>query len=66
MWRLNIGEGSNDPYLFSTNNFAGRQTWVFNLEAGTSEERAKFEEARKNLYKNRRQVRANSDLLWRM
>ena len=66
MWRLNIGEGSNDPYLFSTNNFVGRQTWVFNPEAGTLEERAKVEEARKNLYKNRCQVRASSDLLWRM
>nr|WNF87682.1 multifunctional triterpene synthase [Castanea crenata] len=66
MWRLKIGEGSNDPYLFSTNNFAGRQTWVFEPEAGTPEERAEVEEARQNFYKNRRQVRASSDLLWRM
>ncbi|KAK4588761.1 hypothetical protein RGQ29_019674 [Quercus rubra] len=66
MWRLKIGEGSNDPYLFSTNNFAGRQTWVFDPEAGTPEERAEVEEARQNFYKNRRQVRASSDLLWRM
>ncbi|KAM3701141.1 hypothetical protein ACJW31_05G150500 [Castanea mollissima] len=66
MWRLKIGEGSNDPYLFSTNNFAGRQTWVFDPEAGTPEERAEVEEARQNFFKNRRQVRASSDLLWRM
>ncbi|XP_075664226.1 beta-amyrin synthase-like isoform X3 [Castanea sativa] len=66
MWRLKIGEGSNDPYLLSTNNFAGRQTWVFDPEAGTPEERAEVEEARQNFYKNRRQVRASSDLLWRM
>ncbi|XP_065619337.1 beta-amyrin synthase isoform X2 [Quercus suber] len=66
MWRLKIGEGSNDPYLFSTNNFAGRQTWVFDPEAGTPEERAEVEEARQNFYKNRRQVRASSDLIWRM
>ncbi|XP_050285981.1 beta-amyrin synthase-like [Quercus robur] len=66
MWRLKIGEGSNDPYLFSTNNFTGRQTWVFDPEAGTPEERAEVEEARQNFYKNRRQVRASSDLLWRM
>ncbi|KAK4588774.1 hypothetical protein RGQ29_019684 [Quercus rubra] len=66
MWRLKIGEGSNDPYLFSTNNFAGRQTWVFDPEAGTPEERAEVEEARQNFYKNRRHVRASSDLIWRM
>nr|POF00245.1 beta-amyrin synthase 1 [Quercus suber] len=66
MWRLKIGEGSNEPYLFSTNNFAGRQTWVFDPEAGTPEERAEVEEARQNFYKNRRQVRASGDLLWRM
>ncbi|XP_065631088.1 beta-amyrin synthase [Quercus suber] len=66
MWRLKIGEGSNDPYLFSTNNFTGRQTWVFDPEAGTPEERAEVEEARQNFYKNRHQVKASSDLLWRM
>ncbi|XP_030971196.1 beta-amyrin synthase-like isoform X3 [Quercus lobata] len=66
MWRLKIGEGSNDPYLFSTNNFTGRQTWVFDPEAGTPEERAEVEEARQNFYKNRHQIKASSDLLWRM
>ncbi|KAK7824326.1 beta-amyrin synthase [Quercus suber] len=66
MWRLKIGEGSNDPCLFSTNNFTGRQTWVFDPEAGTPEERAEVEEARQNFYKNRHQVKASSDLLWRM
>jgi hypothetical protein len=66
MWRLKIGEGRDDPYLFSTNNFVGRQTWEFDPEAGTPEERAEVEEARQNFTKNRRQVRANADLLWRM
>ena len=56
MWRLKIGEGSKDPYLFSTNNFTGRQTWAFDPEAGTPEERAVVEEARQNFYKNRHQV----------
>ncbi|KAL4629217.1 hypothetical protein ACB092_05G292300 [Castanea dentata] len=66
MWKLKIGEGKNDPYLFSTNNFAGRQTWEFDPEAGTPEERAEVEEARQNFHKNRRQFPACGDLLWLM
>ncbi|KAK7825983.1 beta-amyrin synthase [Quercus suber] len=66
MWKLKIGEGKNDPYLFSTNNFAGRQTWEFDPEAGTPEERAEVEEARQNFHKNRRIFPACGDLLWRM
>lgn len=66
MWKLKIGEGKNDPYLFSTNNFAGRQTWEFDPEGGTPEERAEVEEARQNFHKNRRQFPACGDLLWRM
>ncbi|KAM3749858.1 hypothetical protein ACB098_05G217500 [Castanea mollissima] len=63
MWKLKIGEGKNDPYLFSTNNFAGRQTWEFDPEAGTPEERAEVEEARQNFHNNRRQFPACGDLL---
>ncbi|XVF86363.1 hypothetical protein PTKIN_Ptkin18bG0033700 [Pterospermum kingtungense] len=66
MWRLKIAEGANDPYLFSTNNFLGRQTWEFDPNAGTPGERAKVEEARQNYYKNRSHVKASTDLLWQM
>ncbi|KAK8546928.1 hypothetical protein V6N13_093966 [Hibiscus sabdariffa] len=66
MWRLKIGEGGNNPYLFSTNNFLGRQTWEFHPNAGTPEERAEVEEARINFYNNRFKVQASSDLLWQM
>jgi len=65
MWKLKIGEGKNDPYLFSTNNFVGRQTWEYDPEAGSEEERAQVEEARKNFYDNRFKVKPCGDLLWR-
>ncbi|XP_038698932.1 beta-amyrin synthase-like [Tripterygium wilfordii] len=66
MWRLKIAEGGNEPYLYSTNNYEGRQIWEFDSEAGTSEERAEVEAARENFYKTRNQVRSCADLLWRM
>nr|UAK14939.1 oxidosqualene synthase 5 [Iberis amara] len=67
MWKLKIGEGNEkDPYLFSSNNFVGRQTWEFDSEAGTPEERAVVEEARRNFLLNRSHVKGCSDLLWRM
>ncbi|XP_057456793.1 beta-amyrin synthase-like [Lotus japonicus] len=65
MWRLKIGEGGNDPYLFSTNNFVGRQTWEFVPDAGSPEEHAQVEAARHNFFNNRFHVKACSDLLWR-
>ncbi|KAJ0074529.1 hypothetical protein Patl1_37603 [Pistacia atlantica] len=64
MWRLKVSEGGKDPYIFSTNNFAGRQTWEFDPEAGSSEERSEVEEARKNFHKNRFKTKPCSDLLW--
>lgn len=66
MWKLKIAEGQNDPYLFSTNNFVGRQTWEFDPEAGTPEERAEVEAARLSFYQNRYQVKPSADLLYRM
>ncbi|GMJ14287.1 beta-amyrin synthase [Hibiscus trionum] len=66
MWRLKMGEGRNNPYTFSTNNYLGRQTWEFDPNAGTPEERAEVEEARVNFYNNRFEVQPSSDLLWQM
>ncbi|CAF1926178.1 hypothetical protein HID58_065063 [Brassica napus] len=68
MWRLKIGEGrgKDDPYLKSTNSFAGRQIWEFDPHAGTSEERAAVEETRRSFHDSRHQVKACNDLLWRM
>ncbi|KAL6335586.1 hypothetical protein AAG906_030716 [Vitis piasezkii] len=36
------GDGGNDPYIYNTNNFVGRQIWEFDADYGTPEERAKF------------------------
>ena len=66
MWRLKVADGGNNPYIYSTNNFVGRQTWEFDPDNGTSEERAEIQAARENFWKNRYQVPASSDLLWRM
>ncbi|XP_058004353.1 lupeol synthase-like [Hevea brasiliensis] len=64
MWRLKIAEGSKSPYIYSTNNFLGRQTWEFDPDAGTPEERVEVEDARQNFWKNRFHVKSSSDLLW--
>ncbi|KAK4851917.1 hypothetical protein QYF36_019428 [Acer negundo] len=67
MWKLKIAEGANgNPYLYSTNNFIGRQTWKFDPNAGTPDERAEVEAARQNFFENRFEVKPISDLLWRM
>ncbi|XP_034695887.1 beta-amyrin synthase-like [Vitis riparia] len=66
MWRLKVADGGNDPYIYTTNNFVGRQIWEFDPDCGTPEERAEVEAARENFWKNRFQVKPSSDLLWRM
>ncbi|XP_038716830.1 beta-amyrin synthase-like [Tripterygium wilfordii] len=66
MWKLKIAEGETTPYLYSTNNFVGRQTWEFDPHAGTPDERAAVEEARENFFRNRGHVKPSSDLLWQM
>ncbi|RVX13520.1 Germanicol synthase [Vitis vinifera] len=35
MWRLKVADGGNDPYIYSTNNFVGRQIWEFDADYGT-------------------------------
>ncbi|GFY80639.1 camelliol C synthase 1 [Actinidia rufa] len=60
MWKLKVAEG-NGPYLYSTNNYAGRQIWEFDPEAGTPEERAAVEEARED-YKKLKKENSHIDL----
>ncbi|KAI4332357.1 hypothetical protein L6164_017274 [Bauhinia variegata] len=66
MWKLKIAQGSNNPYLVSSRDFVGRQTWEFDADAKNPEELAQVEAARQNYHENRHQVRVSSDLLWRM
>ncbi|PON60963.1 Squalene cyclase, N-terminal [Parasponia andersonii] len=66
MWKIKYGTGAEDPYLFSTNNFMGRQIFEFDPNAGTPEERAQVEEARQNFYRNRYKVKPCSDHIWRL
>ncbi|KAK4849425.1 hypothetical protein QYF36_024634 [Acer negundo] len=66
MWRLKIAESGNNPYIYSTNNYVGRQIWEFDPHANNPEELADVEEARQNFNKNRHQVKPSSDLLWRL
>ncbi|KAK0601565.1 hypothetical protein LWI29_025365 [Acer saccharum] len=67
MWKLKTAEGANgNPYLYSTNNFVGRQTWKFDPNAGAPDERAEVEAARQNFFENRFEVKPSGDLLWRM
>ncbi|KAH1208533.1 Beta-amyrin synthase [Glycine max] len=65
MWRLKIGDGGKNPYIFSTNNFLGRETWEFDPETSTIEERTQVKAACENFYKNRFKTRACGDRLWR-
>lgn len=53
MWKLKIAEG-HGPYLYSTNNFVGRQIWEYDPNAGTPEELEEFQKARDQFANNRK------------
>ncbi|XP_059665419.1 dammarenediol II synthase-like [Cornus florida] len=68
MWKLKVAEG-HGPWLYSTNNFVGRQIWEFDPEAGTPEERAQVEKARDDYRRNRinrSRAKPCGDVLMRM
>ncbi|KAM6586390.1 hypothetical protein CsatA_008995 [Cannabis sativa] len=70
MWKIKFGRNSSkekeEEYLFSTNNFLGRQTFEFDPNAGTPEERAQIQQARHNFYTNRYNVKSSSDHISRL
>nr|GMD08197.1 dammarenediol II synthase-like [Ipomoea batatas] len=52
MWKLKIAEGGG-PYIYSTNNYVGRQIWEYDPNAGTPEEREAVEKVREEFRTNR-------------
>ncbi|KAL4388780.1 hypothetical protein GQ457_09G003800 [Hibiscus cannabinus] len=64
MWKLEIAEG-HGPWLFSTNNFIGRQIWRFHNEASptSDEKQAGIEAFRRDFSLNRHRVKPSSDTL---
>nr|GMD09713.1 dammarenediol II synthase-like [Ipomoea batatas] len=66
MWKLKVAEGGG-PYMYTTNNYVGRQTWDYDANAGTTEEREALENSRREFRKNREKgSRACGDLIMRM
>nr|QZP11051.1 oxidosqualene cyclase 6 [Euphorbia tirucalli] len=62
MWKLEVADGSENPLLFTTNNFVGRQIWKFHPHVGSTAELQQIQTARENFSRNRFQVKASSDL----
>ncbi|XP_039065044.1 beta-amyrin synthase-like [Hibiscus syriacus] len=64
MWKLEIAEG-NGPWLFSTNNFNGRQIWRFDNQSSpkSDEKQAGIEKLRQNFSVHRHRVKPSSDAL---
>lgn len=66
MWRLKIATKGDDPYLYSMNNFVGRQIWEFDPNYGTHEELAEVEKERRRYYENRFNIQPCGDALLRL
>ncbi|CAO2176096.1 unnamed protein product [Urochloa humidicola] len=64
MWKLKIAEGG--PWIKSGNNNIGRETWEFDQNFGSNEEKEAIDSAREEFQKNRFQMRHSSDILARM
>ncbi|XP_010245752.1 PREDICTED: taraxerol synthase-like [Nelumbo nucifera] len=65
MWRLKIAQGGG-PFIYSTNNYIGRQIWEFDPNYGTPEEIAQVEQARQEFWNNRFKVKPGGDVLLRL
>lgn len=66
MWRLKIAEG-NGPYLYSTNNYVGRQIWEYDPNADGTEQSEEYEKAREQFREQRKKgFHSCADLFMRL
>ena len=65
MLKLKVAEGQG-PWLYSLNNFSGRQIWKFGPQAGTPQELEEVREVQETFTKNQFSYKPNGDLLMRM
>lgn len=66
MWKLKIAQG-NGPYLYSTNDFVGRQIWEYDPNGGTVQECQEYEKARQEFLKYREKgIHGCGDLFMRI
>ncbi|KAL4433229.1 hypothetical protein ABPG77_003277 [Micractinium sp. CCAP 211/92] len=67
MWKFTTAwDSDKHPLLHSLNGNVGRQVWVWDPQAGTSEERAKVEELRAKFAENRLNQKHSADELLRL
>lgn len=66
MWSFKSAwDSDGHPLLHSLNGNIGRQTWVFDPDAGTDEDRAAIEKLREDFRRNRHEQKHSSDELLR-
>ncbi|KAF6177153.1 hypothetical protein GIB67_025490 [Kingdonia uniflora] len=58
--------GPYSQWLYSTNDFVGRETWEFDPDVGNPEERAQVVKAREEFYQNRFQVKPCGEVQLRL
>jgi cycloartenol synthase len=67
MWKfLSASDSGGHPHLTSLNGHKGRQTWEFDPNAGTPEQRARVEQLRAAFTANRHVQRHSADELLRL
>lgn len=66
MWRFLSASDYGGPHLTSLNGNKGRQTWVWDAEAGSAEQRAKVEALRAAFTANRHTQKHSADELLRL
>jgi hypothetical protein len=66
MWKFKSAwDSDGNPFLTSLNGNVGRQTWVYDANAGTDEDRETIEKLRQEFVKHRHTQKHSSDELLR-